>query len=102
MRRLALTAVLLAFAGTACTPSSPQEYANNDLQLITGYSAKEFCSCLFVMEQTEDFCRAWTKADPAVATLRVDRTRKKVESSTGLLWGARAHFVDARFGCVLE
>jgi len=102
MRRIALASALLALAGSCTNSSGGLEYANNDLQLITGYTAKEFCSCLFVMEQTEDFCRAWTKASPAVATVRIDREHKVVESSAGLMWGARAHFVDERFGCLLE
>lgn len=77
-------------------------YERNDLQLATGYTAKEACSCLFVMEQTEDFCRAWTKASPDVAGFRVDWEARTVEASALLLWGARARFDEALSGCVLE
>ncbi len=101
MRR-AWVALALGLAALSCGGSAGRTYDNNDLQLATAYSAKEMCSCLFVMEQTEPFCRAWTKANPNVARVRVDPDARTVESSALLLWGARARFVDARTGCVLE
>lgn len=93
-----------ALALAACTGEAPRgrPYDNNDLQLITAYTAKELCSCLFVLEQPEDFCRAWTRASPAVASYRVDLPGRAVEASAVLLWGARARFVDEKTGCVLE
>ncbi len=98
MRRALLTAAALL----ALSCGAPGEYHENDLQLVTGYTAKELCSCLFVMEQTEDFCRAWTTDSPPVARYRVDWSKKTVESSALMLWGARARFVSARSGCILE
>ena len=47
---------------TAAAGGSWRQYDNNDLQLATGYGAKEMCSCLFVMEMPFDYCTAWTKA----------------------------------------
>ncbi len=91
-----------ALAALSCGSPAGRTYANNDLQLATAYTAKEVCSCLFLLEQSEDFCRAWTKANPNVARFRVDRDTRTVESSALLLWGARARFVDAASGCVLE
>ncbi|SEU23409.1 hypothetical protein [Stigmatella erecta] len=86
----------------ACEGGDRRLYDNNDLRLVTAYTAKDACSCLFVAEQDEAFCRAWVQARPAVAHLRIDAERKAVETSALLLWGARARFVDARTGCVLE
>jgi hypothetical protein len=77
-------------------------YDNNDLQLVTAYTAKDFCSCVFVMEMSEDYCRRWTAASPAVATVRVDHKERTVQTAAALLWGERARFVNAREGCVLE
>ncbi len=77
-------------------------YDNNDLQLVTAYTAKDFCSCVFVMEMSEDYCRRWTAASPAVATVRVDYEERTVQTAAALLWGERARFVNAREGCVLE
>ncbi len=98
MRRALLTAAALL----ALSCGAPGEYHDNDLQLAPAYAAKEMCSCLFVMEQTEEFCRAWTAASPAVARLRIDAAKKTVESSALMLWGARARFASARAGCILE
>jgi hypothetical protein len=104
MKRTALVALLGALlpALSACGDSGRRRYDNNDLQLVTAYTAKDACSCLFVMEQDEAFCRALVKASPAVARLTIDREHQAVETSALLLWGARARFVDARSGCVME
>ena len=96
-RVFVIGAALLASCSNDIRP-----YANNDLQLATSYSAKEACSCLFVMEQTEAYCRNWTKASPAVASFRVDWEEKTVESGALLMWGRRARYIDERRGCVLE
>ncbi|EAU65935.1 hypothetical protein, partial [Stigmatella aurantiaca] len=70
-----------ALALGACDSSPRRLYDNNDLQLVTAYTAKDACSCLFVAEQEESFCRSWVKASPAVAHLRVDAEKKVVETS---------------------
>jgi hypothetical protein len=100
MKRGMLT-VLACATALACGREGPRPYDNNDLQLVTSYTAKDFCSCMFVMERDEAYCRAWTAASPAVATVRVDTEARVVETAAGLLWGARARFVDERSGCVL-
>jgi hypothetical protein len=92
---------LMVLAGTTIACGG-EGYSRNDLQLLTAYTAKETCSCLFVMEQTEEYCRAWTKASPAVATWSADLEARTVDSAAGLFWGARAHYVDEKFGCVLD
>lgn len=93
---------LLAVGLVSCESGDRRHYANNDLKLVTAYTAKDACSCLFVAEREEAFCREWVKASPAVARLTIDPEKKVVETSALLLWGARARFVDARTGCVLE
>jgi len=89
-------------AAAACLSCSSPGYRYGDLQLITAYTAKEMCSCLFVLEQPEEFCRSWTRQSPAVATYRVDRRGRRVEASALLMWGASARFVDGQRGCALE
>lgn len=86
----------------SCGGSPAREYDNNDLQLITAYTAREMCSCLFVLEQSEEYCRIWTRQNPALYTLKIDREQKVVSSAAVMLWGARARFVDAAVGCVLD
>jgi hypothetical protein len=95
MRSIAL-GLLLALAA-AC-----DGYDNNDLQLVAAYTAKDLCSCLFVMEQTESYCRAWVKARPEVSVQHIDFRNKSVQSAAGLFWGATARWESERFGCVLD
>jgi hypothetical protein len=100
MRRLLFAVYLLV--GCSSSSSGDRVYQRNDLQLLTAHAAKEMCSCVFVFGRDEQFCSAWVKADPDLKTLRVDRDDKSVEAEAVLFWGARAHFVDARRGCVLD
>jgi hypothetical protein len=99
MKRLFVLVYLLV----GCVDHSVDRvYQRNDLQLLTAHAAKEMCSCVFVFGRDEDFCSAWVKAAPDLKTLHVDWSDKRVESEAVVLWGARARFVDARRGCVLE
>lgn len=93
---------LLVLVGMSVACGAEGDYSSNDLQLITVYTAKTACSCLFVMEQTEEHCRAWTKQSPAIATWSVDMESKTVESAAGLFWGASARFDNDKFGCIVE
>lgn len=90
-----------AALGLSCD-APPGQYHNNDLELVTAYTAKDMCSCVFVQGQTEEYCLAWTKADPAVARVRVDHRARSVSTSAAILWGATAVFEDAQHGCVLR
>ncbi len=98
MKRLTLAALVVL----SCSNGSSRLYDNNDLQLATGYTAKELCSCLFVMEMDETYCRNWTRASPAVTKYKIDEANKRVETTALLQWGARAHFESAKFGCVID
>jgi hypothetical protein len=104
MKRTVLAVLLAALlpALSSCERGGRRVYDNNDLELVTAYTAKDACSCLFVMERDEAYCRAWVQASPPVARLTIDMEKKVVETSALLLWGARSHYVDARVGCVLE
>ena len=99
-----LLRVLACAAALSCDGGDTvrRPYDNNDLQLVTAYTAKDFCSCVFVMQRSEDDCRRWTAASPAVATVRVDYQERSVQTAAALLWGEKARFVSERDGCVLE
>jgi hypothetical protein len=90
----------LAFLGVV--PGVKGRYPNGDPALAAAYRAKETCSCLFVQERDEAYCRAWTEAKPDVARVEVDAAARALRARALLLWSARAHHVDARRGCVLE
>jgi hypothetical protein len=92
--RLLVTALVLA----SCTTEG---YDNNDTELAVRQNAKEMCSCLFVMELSEDQCKAWTRVTPSVAKAKIDWENKRVESIALGFWSASAHF-EGRTGCVLD
>jgi hypothetical protein len=103
MKKL-LFVVMMAgvLAGCADDNGTPRTYDNNDLELAVGNSARMGCSCRFVMEMDEAYCRAWVKASPDVAKLSFDMVNKKVVSSAFVSWAATAYYVDEKRGCVLE
>lgn len=104
LMRPKLVLLLLAFSAAACSDvgeDGSRLYGNSDLVLVTGYTAKETCSCVFVMEQSEEFCQRWTQAAPAIATAHVDFEKKTVKASALSFWDATARFVDERHGCEL-
>jgi hypothetical protein len=92
----------VTFIGCANDNGTPRTFANSDLELAVGNSARMGCSCLFVMEMSEAYCRAWVKASPDVAKVSFDRANKRVESSAFLSWAATARYVDDKRGCILE
>ncbi len=79
-----------------------QGYNNHDLELLTSYRAKDMCSCVFVQEREESYCRDWTKASPNLATMSVDLENKVVYTEAMQYWSATARYVNDEQGCVLE
>lgn len=102
MKRALLVFCTVIAASCADPSADPATFDNNDAELAVGNTARMGCSCLFVMNMSEEYCRAWVKASPDVAKMNVDRAAKVVESSAFLSFGARARFVDEKRGCVLE
>ena len=102
MKAIRTMLAALCLLALGCGGREGRTYDNSDLVLASHYAAKETCSCIFVMEQTEEYCRNWTRANPAVATTRIDYEEKTVESAAILFWGTRARFTGDDFGCVLE
>lgn len=92
--------LLLALVLVAPACDSPR-YQDNDLELLTRYRAKEMCSCLFVMEQTEPYCASYTVQPPDLATYTVDWDKKEVRTQAMMYWGARARFQGPLWGCRL-
>src|SRR5262245_29610157 len=99
-RKLEIVFTLLtALSLGAC--GSDEGYENNDAELAVRQKAKETCSCLFVMELSEQQCAAWTRVSPDVAKAKIDWDAKRVDSIALGFWSASAHYED-RTGCVLD
>lgn len=70
------------------------------LEVLTGFSAKETCSCAFVVEQTDDYCKDFGTIEGYDVTIEIDRTAKTVTSQVvGTKRTARA---SEGTGCVLD
>lgn len=93
---------LFGMLGLSCGGDEGRVYRNNDLMLLTSYSAKDICSCRFVMGQTAEHCEAWARANPNLKTVSVDAERRQVTVQSLLFFSARARWVSARRGCVLD
>lgn len=101
-RRWVALAALLGLAGCASKDGPVILYDNNDETLAVGNGALMSCSCLFVMGMSETYCRAWVRASPDVANYSIDYQAKRVTSTAFISWGAVAHYIDEKRGCVLE
>lgn len=107
MKTPAWCAVLL-WASLAC---ADRVYDNNEITLLTRLDAKEMCSCVFVVGQTQEFCREYVRLGipvpglaqglPVPVLLRVDSQQKTTHAQVGL-HVASARWRGDRVGCVLE
>ena len=77
-------------------------YDNHDLELLTRYKAKDFCSCMFVMQRDEDYCRDWTVASPNLASIKVDKEERTVTTQAIHYWSATARYTGQKTGCTLD
>jgi hypothetical protein len=94
--------VAVLFSGCAQDDAKLRLYDNNDLELATVFAAKMTCSCRFVMQMDEAYCRDWVRVTPDIARFTVDETNKTVTSSAFISWTAKARYVDDKRGCVAE
>lgn len=69
-------------------------------KIISAYTAKEYCSCRYVMGQPADYCRGYVKQ--YVPASLVDDGEHKSVSAQGLGQGATAVWRGQREGCVLQ
>ncbi|MCR9203598.1 MAG: hypothetical protein NXH75_03405 [Halobacteriovoraceae bacterium] len=64
--------------------------------------SKEMCSCLFVAEQTEKYCRMVTKESRILANWEADFNRKEV-TARGANFRAMSKLDDnPRYGCQIQ
>ena len=82
--------------------STPLSFDTGLLRIGANYGAKLACSCLFVMEQDEDYCRTWVQASPDIVKLKIDAEEKVVTARALGLVKSQARWVDERSGCLLE
>ena len=73
----------------------------NLLEVLTGFSSKEACSCVFLAEQSDDYCSAYGQSAGLPPTVVViDHANKRVTSSLGAV-SRTARFTEGE-GCVKD
>ncbi|MEH6350564.1 amidase [Pseudomonas sp. 3JA] len=69
--------------------------------IISAYTAKEYCSCRYVMEQPADYCRGYVKQAVPISDFLETAEAKRITVS-GLGRSHSARWMGARMGCRLE
>lgn len=68
--------------------------------IISAYTAKEYCSCRYVMGNPADYCRGYVKQ--YVSASLIDDAEHKSVSAEGMGESATAVWRGQQQGCVLE
>lgn len=71
-----------------------------EVELFSNYRAKDYCSCLYVFGQSDEYCEKFVenKSVPSfLAPVRIHKDLKEISVNK-----ANAHYVSKRFGCVLD
>lgn len=99
-RRPLASLTLLAATGLAILVWQHRVALQAFPSIISAYTAKEYCSCRYVMNNSEAYCRGYVK-QYVPSTLIDDPVRKTVKAS-GLGRGASATWLGVRQGCRLD
>ena len=99
-RRPFLSAFLLLLVGLALLAWSNRVHLASFPGIVGGYSAKEYCSCRYVMAFSAEYCRGYVQQYLPLSTLR-DEPSLHLVSATGLGRSNRAVWEGPRQGCRL-
>jgi len=92
-----------AVAELPLTAPEATRYETGLLGLGTGYKAKLMCSCLFVIGQTEEYCRDFAQVSPEVFFTKVNYRKRTVTSrALGFLRTRTATYEGRAKGCTLS
>ncbi|MBX3187161.1 MAG: hypothetical protein KF819_09105 [Labilithrix sp.] len=99
MRRFIFSGLLVGLAVVGVSDRARAKPANV-FQILTGFGAKETCSCAFVVEQSDDYCLAFGSQEGYDQVITIDRAAKTATSSFG--GNVRtARFTEAQ-GCLID
>ena len=79
----------------------PSGQSKSTPYLLTRYMAKEYCSCRFVVKQSHKVCKNENKTLKVLWKIETNEETKEVIVKN-LVHKAKAHFIDDRYGCVLD
>jgi hypothetical protein len=89
---LLLTPIVIASHDATAAPAGV-------IDLLTGFAAKESCSCAFVVGQSDAYCIKFGMQSAFAATITIDHTAKTVSASAVGL--TRTAHLGAN-GCLLD
>lgn len=78
-----------------------KEYRDGRIDLGLAFTAKNFCSCLFVSKNTEERCRDYAALKQISPTLSVDYKNRRTTSSWFYLFKREAQYFESEKGCRL-
>ena len=110
MKAFILLLILTFFSnGTFAFPTSfdlgsanIQESKIGEGAIAMGFVSKEMCSCLFVEQNSREYCDDYIMLeglDEINFKVRVDMSKKTVRASTGLFIVKKAAYIDTKRGC---
>ncbi len=100
-----LVTFTIAFACIAGTGMSQQSLHSSLTDLGSGSGTKQICSCMFVMKQSEKFCRKFSREVLLIDILDqhyINEEDKSVTSTIGFFFNKRtAKYMGDKLGCTL-
>lgn len=91
------------FGALAMLTGAGRTYDNSKITIVLAFSAKAYCSCLYVTEMPEAHCLAYMDVGPKAPKprLSVSPEEKTVTASYFFFFRQKAQYQGARFGCSL-
>lgn len=80
---------------------SQRKYKSGMIDLALAFTAKSFCSCLFVVKNSESQCRNYASLKQLSPSLSADFGAKRTRSSWFYFFTSEAQFLDDKTGCRL-
>ncbi len=96
LRFAALSSLAVVAFGTTASADGPVPLVD----ILVGFAAKETCSCAFVVEQADEYCREFGKLGGLNVDSTIDRAARTVSST--FQGASRIARVDGSGGCVLD
>ncbi len=75
------------------------DYRDGILHMGLSSTAHLMCSCLFVSENDENFCREYAALKQVTPRIQIDFEQKRVKTRLLLLFTAEAEYVGQNAGC---
>ena len=100
IRRPISSLLCLALLGLMAWGWSNRSYLMAFPDIVSAYTAKEYCSCRYVMDNPADYCASYVKLSLPISALMDDAAHKQV-TARGLGRSNSAAWLSSRQGCQL-